>query len=157
MAGQHRSTTPDGGRSAVKSAVRRLQLAGIALVVLVGLGLLAFGIHAARTHQGDAYPLEIASCGAAWVMGCTSSILSLPSNWPRSPAEVVSAAENVLWLLMATGIVLVVIGSRQGWADGALGVVLVSFMLLYALYMLVGQRYLGKLLESRAANKPHPS
>jgi peptidoglycan/LPS O-acetylase OafA/YrhL len=156
MAEQHRSTTPDGG--AVTSAVRRrLQLAGIVLVVLAGLCLLAFAIYAARTHLGVAYPFEVAFCAAVWVIGCASSILTLPRNWPRSPAEVASATEKVLWLAMATGVLLLVIGSRQGWADGALGVVLVSPMLLYALYMLVGKRLLQTFLKSRAASRLHPS
>jgi hypothetical protein len=157
VTGRHRSEAQNGGRSWLRSAVWLLLLAGIVLAVPVVLGLLAFGIYEARTHQSDAYPVEVALGGTAWAIGCSSVILTLPRTWPRSPAEMVSLVDNVLWLAMGTGFLLVVIGSRQGWANGPLGVVLISFSIPYALYKLAGERLLRTFLEARAASRPHPS
>jgi hypothetical protein len=157
MTGQHRSTTQDRTRSALKSAVALLQIAGVVLALPVVLGLLAFGIYETVAHWSDAYPVAIAYEAAAWLMVSADLAVTVRRNRPRSPAQVVAVVRGAANVAFFSIILLITIGRWQGWANGSVRWVLIGISTLILVYTLAGQRYLRTFLESRAASRPHPS
>jgi hypothetical protein len=156
MAGRHRSTTQHAGRSTLKPAVWLLRI-GLILALPAALGLLALGFYAAVTHKSVAQTIVIAVAGPIWLADCAGLARTLLRGRPRSPDEIMSVADKVLWLALTSLIPLILIGSKLGWANGPFAYVIIGIASLLVLCTLVGKRLLRSFLESRAASRPHPS